>query len=401
MSGKTFDAVISGAGPAGCSAALFLARKGRRVLLLDKATFPRQKVCGEGVTAASSLLLEELGVMERLRRNRGNLTEFNAITLVSPSGRVLQGALRRNGAAEGRCWVIPRTVLDESLVAEAREHPSITMLDKTEVTELLMDGDRAHGVCSSAGDFSGRVIIAADGVYSPVAGALKLANREKSRQAFAMRAFYSDVEGLDGSIEFCYDRALLPGYGWIFPTGRNRANVGIFLLTRFSDQRSTKRLFERFVSENAHAASKLGRANIEPGTLKSWPLPLGSFPGQRGRGNVLLVGDAGSFIDPLTGEGIYYALKSGRYAAEAADTALAENRETDALPRYEQLWREEFNFRIYSVGHAFQPLMNSPFFVNKFIWYTARKPTRANLLAEVVAHNRPRSDLFKVLNPFF
>jgi len=394
------DVVISGAGPAGCSAALFLARKGYSVLLLDKACFPRQKVCGEGVTAASTALLEDLGVMERLRQRPGSLTEFNGVTLVSPGGTVLQGSIVQGESPKGRCWVIPRTLLDESLVSSAREHPSITFLDKTSVSGLIMDGDHARGVSSSAGEFSGSVIIAADGVYSPIATGLKRANNNKSQQGFAIRAWFSEVDRLRDSIELCYDNALLPGYGWIFPAGQRRANVGVFLLTRFSDQRGMKRLFERFVAENPHAAARLNRAVMEPGTLKSWPLPLGSFPGQRGQSNVLLAGDAGSFIDPLTGEGIYYALKSGHYAAEAAAWALGGNCETETLGRYEQLWRQEFDFRVYSFGYAFQPLMKSRFFVNKFIWYTARKQSRANILAEVVVHKRPRRDLLKVFNPF-
>lgn len=398
---KLYDAVISGAGPAGCSAALFLARQGYRVLLLDKARFPREKICGDGVTAASTVLLEEMGVLELLRQKPGSLNLFKGATFVSPGGTVVQGRILQNGALQGESYVIPRTDLDESLVTRVREHTSITFLDNTTVNALVMDGDRAWGVRTSAGEFSGSVVIAADGAYSPIAKQLDLWNRDKSQQGFAMRAWFSGVEGLGDSIELCYDQAMLPGYGWIFPAGERRANVGVFLLPRFTDQRSTKRLFEQFVSENAHAAAKLKRAVMEPGTLKSWPLPFGSFAGKRGRGNVLLAGDAGSFIDPITGEGIYYALKTGRYAAEAVAHALERNDETGALTRYEQLWRGEFSNRVYVPGYAFQPFMNNEWFVETFIRYTARKQHRADLLADVVAHNRKRRDLFKLLNPFY
>ena len=398
---KFYDAVISGAGPAGCSAALFLAQKGLNVALIDKARFPREKICGDGVTAAATELLEEMGVLELLRQRPGSLNAFKGATFVSPGGAVVQGRILQTGNLKGSSYIIPRTDLDESLVTRVKEHAAITFLDNTTVTGLFMDGDRAKGVSTSAGEFFGRIIIAADGAYSLIAKQLNLTNHDKGQQGFAMRAWFSGVEGLGDSIELCYDKAMLPGYGWIFPAGERRANVGVFLLPRFTDQRSTKRLFESFVNDNAFAASKLKSAVMEPGTLKSWPLPFGSFAGRRGRGNVLLAGDAGSFIDPITGEGIYYALKTGRYAAEAVAHALEKNDESAALVRYEQLWRGEFSNRVYLPGYVFQHFMNNAWFVDTFMRYTARKQHRADLLADVVAHNRKRRDLFKLLNPFY
>jgi len=398
---KMYDAVISGAGPAGCSAALTLARKGRSVLLIDKARFPREKICGDGVTAASTLMLEEMGVLELLRQKPGSLNLFKGATFVSPDGTIVRGRILQNGTLQGDSYVIPRTDLDECLVSCVRDYASITFLDNTTVNALVMDGDRARGVSTSAGEFSGSVIIAADGAWSPIARQLDLWNRDKIHQGFAMRAWFSGVEGLGDSIELCYDKSMLPGYGWIFPAGQKRANVGVFLLTRFTDQRSTRRLFERFINEYAYATAKLKYATLETGTLKSWPLPFGSFAGRRGRGNVLLAGDAGSFIDPITGEGIYYALKTGRYAAEAVAHALERNDEFAALTRYEQLWRGEFSNRVYFPGYAFQHFMNNAWFVDTFMRYTARKQHRADLLADVVAHNRKRRDLFKLLNPFY
>jgi menaquinone-9 beta-reductase len=397
---NSYDAVISGAGPAGCSAALSLARKGYRVLLLDKVRFPREKVCGDGVTATSAALLEEMGVLELLRQRPESLNSFKGATFVSPGGTVVQGRIRQIGNLKGSSYVIPRTALDDCLVSRVKDHASITFLDNTNVTGLILEGDSVRGITTSAGDFSGRVVIAADGAYSKIARQLDLLNRNKNQQGFAMRAWFSEVEGLSDSIELCYDKAMLPGYGWIFPAGKQRANVGVFLICRFTDHRTLKRMFERFVNEYTYASAKLKRAVMEPGTLKSWPLPLGSFPGRRGRGNVLLTGDAGSFIDPITGEGIYYALKSGQYAAEAVAHALKRNDEAGALKRYEQLWRGEFSARVYFPGYVFQHFMNNSWFVETFMRYTAKKQSRADLLADVVVHNRKRRDLFKLLNPF-
>ncbi len=396
---KSYDVVISGAGPAGCSSALFLAQKGYRVLLLDKATFPREKVCGDGITAASSTLLEEMGVMDLVRLRFAPLMVFKGVTLFSPDGTVVHGRIAQAGSLDGFAYVIPRKELDDCLIACVKEHSTITFLENTTVTDIIMDGERARGLSSSGGDWFGRVIIAADGAYSPIASRLHLANKEKKHQGFAIRAYFSKVEGLTDAIELHYDKSMLPGYGWIFPADKQRANVGVGLMTRFKDQRALKQLFERFVGENAFASEKLKHAVMEPGTLNAWPLPFGSFRGKRGRGNVLLTGDAGSFIDPLSGEGIYYALKSGRYAAEAAARALDEE-ETRASIYYEKLWRKEFLLHDFTIGYALQPLLNSEFLLESLMRFVAKKQTRANLLAGVIGHIYKKRDLLKLIPPF-
>jgi len=114
---------------------------------------------------------------------------------------------------------------------------------------------------------------------------------------------------------------------------------------------------------------------------------------------VLLTGDAGSFVDPLNGEGIYYALKSGRYAAEAAARALDEE-EIRASMYYEKLWRKEFSFHEFTLGYALQPLLNNEFLLESLMRFAAKKQTRANLLAGVIGHNFKKRDLLKLIPPF-
>ena len=172
---KCYDVVISGAGPAGCSSALYLAQKGYSVLLLDKATFPREKVCGDGLTAASSAILEEMNVMDLVRLRLGPLMVCKGVTLFSPAGTVVQGRLSQAGILTGSIYVIPRKELDDCLIACVKEHSTITVLENTAVTDIIMDGDRARGVRSSGGEWFGRVVIAADGAYSPIASRLNLA----------------------------------------------------------------------------------------------------------------------------------------------------------------------------------------------------------------------------------
>jgi flavin-dependent dehydrogenase len=116
---------------------------------------------------------------------------------------------------------------------------------------------------------------------------------------------------------------------------------------------------------------------------------------------VLLAGDAGSFVDPLTGEGIYYALKSGQFAAEAAAKALIEGDEMQAETFYEKLWRREFRFHEFSVGYAFQALLNNEHLLESIMKFASGKQSRANLLADVICHNRKKIELLKLMLPFF
>jgi len=394
---KHYDAVISGAGPAGCSAALFLARRGHHVLLLDKARFPRDKTCGDGVTAKASSLLEEMGVLEGIRRRCGDLPVFDGVTVSFSPGLLVQGRITPFKGASSH--IIPRKELDNSILDCIKEQPSITFLDGTQVIDLIMEGSRVKGVTSSKGEYFGRIIIAADGFYSPIAKRLGLLNRQKEHLGFAIRAYFSDVEGLTDAIELHYDQSMAPGYGWVFPVGENRANVGVGVITRFREQRGLKKLFEQFVSTNKFVATRLNHATIEPGSLKAWPLPLGSFQGKRGRGNALLAGDAGSFVDPLTGEGIYYALQSGKYAAEAASRALSDD-ESNASSYYEAFWRKEFLFDEFTMGYALQTLLQHRFILAPFLTFASKKQSRADLLAAVIAHRARKIDLLKMFVPW-
>ena len=143
---QIYDAVISGAGPAGCSAALYLAREGRRVLLLEKAQFPREKVCGDGITSVSSALLEKIGVMEVVRQRIKQPTAFKGVSIYSPSGAVVNGKFSQVGCSASAAYFIPRKILDDCIISIVREHPSITFLENTSVNDLVMQGDKASSV---------------------------------------------------------------------------------------------------------------------------------------------------------------------------------------------------------------------------------------------------------------
>jgi flavin-dependent dehydrogenase len=243
-------------------------------------------------------------------------------------------------------------------------------------------------------NFMGRYIIGADGAHSITAKRLNLNNDEPRHRAFGMRAYFENVEGLDKCIEIHYEESILPGYGWIFDMGGGKANVGVGVFNRFVSSKGIKNIFMRFIEKNSYAKEKLKKANMIKNSLKGWPIPCGSFPSKRSAGNVMFIGDAGSFVDPLTGEGIYYALRSGEYASQAISTALTHpNIAKSAGYVYEKLWGREFKWKEYRMGYLLQPLLNNKFLINFTIHRASKKKKKAEKIVGVIGHKLPKTKL--------
>lgn len=385
-----FDAIVVGAGPAGCSAASFLAVEGFRVLLLDKATFPRDKVCGDAISPLALDVLDRMGALEWIDSH--GPWKVEGVRISSPSGHVVcgRGLLRKD--LRGFGYVMPRYRLDDLLRRFASRHPNVTCMEQWEVYDLIQDSK--GGVMGVLAQKEGRrkpyyacTVLAADGVNSQVAKVLSLRNEDPRHRAFAIRAYFDGVEGLTRHIEIHYDRGILPGYGWIFPVGPRTANVGVGLFRRFTSAKEALRRFKTFVEENPFARQRLRSAEMREGTLKGWSIPFGSYKAKRARGNVLLLGDAGSFVDTLTGEGIYFALRSGELAAQAVRAGLRRIHRPEMIGQiYETLWRKQIRWREYLLGYLLQPLLRSGRFLDLRISWARKNPRRADILASVVAN---------------
>ena len=308
-----FDVVVIGSGPAGSAAALTAAKAGLSVALVDKSAFPREKLCGGGVTGRSARYLAEI---------------FDLPTgpdLFLPSTRVrLTFAGRPIGGQEDapRLHMTMRRDFDAALHARAAASCAqvfaparITAID-TEAPSVTL----ADGRCLTA-----RLLIGADGANSAVARALY------------GRAF--DPEKIGFGLEVELDRDLTPdntteidlgaanwGYGWVFPKhGSITLGVG-GVHARNPDMKAH---FQRYLTQHAPHLADSPRLRC-----KGAFLPFGEYRKVPGRGAVLLVGDAAGLVDPITGEGIAWALKSGQYAGEAAAEALAGG--AQALPAYQR-----------------------------------------------------------------
>lgn len=375
------DVIVVGAGPAGCSAAAFLGARGLRVLLLDRATFPRDKTCGDAISPHALSLLDRLGVGAEVDA-RG--FRIDGVTITAPDGHRVQAPLLPAPGLRDHGCGLPRVTLDALLLARARSLPGVEVREGCQVRSLAREGVRVRGVHAEGAGWSGELraplILGADGARSVVARGLGLANADPRHTAVGMRGYLEGVRGIEPNLEIYYRSDLLPAYAWIIPTGPTSANVGVSVMTRFASARDVKELFHRFLDEDEHAREKLAGARLVPGSRCGWPLPFGSFRGRRAAGNVLLLGDAGSLVDPISGEGIYYALRSGELAADAAAEALAKGAPEAAGDAYDRLRRRAFRGK-YFLGYRMQALMHREPLLN---WSLARASRDAGRAQEIV-----------------
>jgi menaquinone-9 beta-reductase len=290
---------VVGAGPAGAAAALEARRlrPDASVALLDKATFPRDKACGDGLGPHAVDELAALGAGDVL----DGYPPIRGLRLRSPRGLEVAGDPARPN------FVVPRAVLDARLVAAAQA-AGAELLCGTGVRRL----EQRDGLVVVDGELAARVVVGADGANSTVRRLLGAPSNPDRALAIAVRGYAPAPAGRPEQL-IAWVTEGWPAYVWSFPTGTGMANVGYGLLrSRFHGGRAElhRRLREL-----------LPWAEPDPGSLRAHHLPFSSFRPPPGAGQVLLAGDAASLVNPLSGEGIYYALASGRLAALAALTA--------------------------------------------------------------------------------
>jgi geranylgeranyl reductase family protein len=309
----TCDVLIVGAGPAGCAAGIELRRAGLDVLVVDAAHFPRDKVCGDAVSNDGMREIDALGAGDAVRRGPHALVRRAAA--VFPDGT----RIARNYAEPG--YIVPRFHLDDCLRRVLEEHGARLVQD-CRVTELAAEHGRVIGAVAGQRRWSAKLVIAADGYGSVGLPALGLSGPRGSKLAVSTTAYYRDVtfpEGDETSDHF-FEEELPYGYSWIFPAVEGVSNVGVYIR---SDAYSAgdQKLHELMSGFVARHADRLGNAT-RIGKTRTWSLPLAPRPMPLSAAGLLISGDAAGFVDPLSGEGIWQALFSGRVAGQTAIAAL-------------------------------------------------------------------------------
>jgi len=309
----TCDVVVVGAGPAGTAAAIELSRAGRDVVVIDKAVFPRDKCCGDGLTTLALRELEGLGFDPDPIEG---WFDVDAAWLRSPGGRDTRVPLPDHGRFAAIC---PRLELDDALVDLART-AGATMHEGVSIRDVEVRADRAIvSVDGAAFDaVHARYVVAADGMWSPVRKALGLGTAGYRGEWHAFRQYVTNVTGPAAErLMVWFEPDLLPGYAWSFPLPGNRANIGFGVLR--DGDRKVRDMAElwRDLLRRPHVVEALGPDAELEGRHTAWPIPARIDEVPLASDRVLFVGDAAAATDVMTGEGIGQALMTGRMAAEA------------------------------------------------------------------------------------
>ena len=348
---ERYDLVVVGAGPGGSATAYYASRVGLRTLLLDRQDFPRDKPCGDGLMPHASSEVSLMGLRDWLDEpHHGKFTGFSVYTA---SAYLRQGVPPSLHGPHG--YVVKREETDAKLLERATS-VGAEFYPKTRATELLRSAaGEVTGIQAANGRedlrFDAPLVVAADGVGGFAGNGMKA-----HQNAVARRRYYRGVSGPNREDLHVFITKDMnrhgAGYGWVFYLGDGRANVGAGVSTKTLARtgRNLKDFFDRFLEE-PELAAWLGGAEPE-GPAKSWSLKMGMWGAKRYARGLMMVGDAGSMIHPISGEGVGYAIESGRLAASWAHEAHArKDFSASVLSGYERQLRHQ-RAREHFSGHA-------------------------------------------------
>ncbi len=345
---QRYDVVVVGGGPAGSVMAWALAKQGVQVLLLDRAKFPRDKVCGDFVEPRGLQILDRIGCLAALQKN--DPLPITQVAMFVESRCKYRGSIPfygQNNNLPPHGYIIPRDELDHELLLHA-ERAGATVQDGSAVKNVNCSDSGVEIKIVRGSRLStcyAELIVGADGVNSIVAKSAGLLEADPRYIAVAQRAYGEGLAEGAGEASFLFDRELFPGYGWLFPIAGGRANIGVGLLsearTRF--EISVPTLFKGLIE-------KLRRDHPLCSDLRVPERPLGGIVktyGAAGKNHFnrgILIGDAGCFVDPMTGEGITPAMESALIGAPLLVEALnTGNFDANSLSAYEHDFRDHFN----------------------------------------------------------
>jgi len=398
------DVIVVGAGPAGSAAAYHLANAGIDVLLLEKSGFPRDKVCGDGLTPRAVKQLIGMGLdldQPGWQKNKG-------LRIVG-AGHRLELPWPDLAHFPGFGMVRTRMELDEILARHAQK-AGARLHERTNVTGPVYDDRTGNviGVTARQVDENGRrtgeeitysapIVVASDGVSARMAMALGMERRDNRPMAVAVRAYYEtprhDDEWMESWLELWAGKPgesdLLPGYGWIFAVGDGTANVGLGLLNSSKGFQNVdyRDSLTRWLANTPEEWGFRDDANRR-GKIGSAALPMGFNRKPHYLRGLLLVGDAGGMVNPFNGEGIDYALEAGHTAADTIVQALARPegpRREQVLHGYAAQLDQQYG-GYFTLGRVFAKMIGNPTFMKAATKYGLPRPTLMRFMLKLMAN---------------
>lgn len=398
------DVIVVGGGPGGSATAHYLAQLGHSVILLEKSTFPRDKVCGDGLTPGAVSELIRMGVPmpaeEGWMRNKGLrvIGGGHEIYLPWPDTE----SYPNYGMAKAR------TSFDETLAMHAKATGADLRTGTTAVAPIVNErSGRIEGVVAREGrdrentfELRAPIVVDAGGVSARIATMMGLAPKENRPMGVAVRTYFrsprhndewmeSQLELWDGPRE---DSNLLPGYGWIFPLGDGLVNVGLGSVssTANATKLDYKDLFRTWM-RNAPADWEFTEEN-QVGKLRSAALPMAFNRQPLYHNGLLLIGDSGGMVSPFNGEGIAYAMMAGRVAADIISQALARTSgygHVKALRSYPDAMKAEIG-GYYTLGRVFVKLIENPQIMRLCTKYGLPRPQLMKLVHKLLSDGYER-----------
>lgn len=394
---------ILGGGPGGCTAALELAKLGVPAILVEKAVFPRDKVCGDALSGKVMRTLErvDLDLATQVNSHASRMPSWGVV-FVAPGGKALRVPFSRNtGEGEAPGAILPRLLFDDLLFQKVKRTPDITVLEGHSAKTFartakgweigLVQGAEQHSIkCQLVLDSSG-----ANSHFARHVAGLAM---EPRHHAAGVRGYFSGVKDLDpqGFIELIFLDELLPGYLWVFPLANGRANVGLGLRSDMVRKRRTdlKSTLTKILAEHPALRDRFAEAELE-GSIQGMGLPLASKRRALSGDGYLLIGDAGHLIDPFTGEGISHAMISGRHAADVAAEMLRNGHlDAKAAMQYDKRVWNRLGQEVTISTHL-QQLADKPWLFDFVVDRATRNPALADTISSMFSDLDLRARLKK------
>jgi menaquinone-9 beta-reductase len=337
-----FDVVIAGAGPGGAAAACaLLARAPQlRVALVDKSDFPRDKCCGDGLGPGVVDVMRRLGLSDIV----ADENPITGCTILGPGGVELDAELPHIDGRAVTGYVVPRTQLDDRLYRAALDRGAIAVRGRVERT--WMDGDRrAIEVASEDGAtiLRTKLVIGADGASSRVRKSLGQARSSDRMTGIAVRAYVEVIAAPSDArrLLFEFNERLLPAYAWYFPGSGTTANIGLGVTVH--DHQKRKLDLKAMLADFCVVLSERGFVLGEPQLVRTYTLPLATKLPRLAHERAVLIGDAASMINPVSGEGIFYAMAAGEMVGDRLGLVIADDLDPSvALAGFEKAFRRRF-----------------------------------------------------------